>query len=73
MPPGAKVVCALTWPDWRNVLLLLPYIVSLDIVKAQTVAHVEDALRRRIEVRAVRLRILSGLEVSRENLSVFNL
>jgi uncharacterized protein involved in outer membrane biogenesis len=53
-------------------LLMLPYIVSLDRVKGQIVAQVEAALQRKIDVGAVRLQLLSGLGAGLEDLIIYN-
>jgi uncharacterized protein involved in outer membrane biogenesis len=53
-------------------LLMLPYIVSLDRVKGQIVAQVEAALQRKIDVGAVRLQLLSGLGAGLEDLIIDN-
>jgi uncharacterized protein involved in outer membrane biogenesis len=53
-------------------LLMLPYIVSLDSVKGQIVAQIEAALQRKVDVGAVRLQLLSGLGVGLEDLIIYN-
>jgi hypothetical protein len=54
------------------VLVLLPYIVSLDSVKDQIVGQIEAALQRKVDVSAVRLQLLSGLGVGLEQLTIHN-
>ena len=54
------------------VLVMLPYIISLDSIKGQIVAHLEAALQRQVDVGAVRLQLLSGLGAGLENLTIYN-
>jgi len=53
-------------------LVMLPYLVSLERVKAPIVARLEAMLRRQVDVGAVRLQILSGLGVGLEDLIIYN-
>jgi AsmA-like C-terminal region/AsmA family len=53
-------------------LVMLPYIVSLDSIKGQIVAHIEAALQRQVDVGAVRLQLLSGLGVGLEDVTIDN-
>jgi hypothetical protein len=50
----------------------LPYLVSFDAVRTRLVAAAESALHRRIEARAIRLQIFSGLGAGAENVVVRN-
>src|SRR5512144_671398 len=52
------------------VLLALPYVVSLDAVRARVVAAAESSLHRRVEIGAMRLQVLSGLGAGVERLVV---
>jgi AsmA-like C-terminal region/AsmA family/Domain of Unknown Function (DUF748) len=54
------------------VVLMLPYIVSLDSVRDQLVGQIEAALHRKVDVGAVRLQLLSGLGVGLEDLTIYN-
>ncbi len=51
-------------------LLALPYLVSLDAVRARVVAAAESSLHRKVEIGAMRLQILSGLGARVERLVV---
>jgi uncharacterized protein involved in outer membrane biogenesis len=53
-------------------LVMLPYLVSLERVKAPIVARLEAILQRQVDVGAVRLQILSGLGVGLEDLIIYN-
>jgi AsmA family/AsmA-like C-terminal region len=53
-------------------LVMLPYIVSLDSIKGQIVAHIEAALQRKVDVGAVRLQLLSGLGAGLEDVIIYN-
>jgi hypothetical protein len=53
-------------------LVMLPYIVSLDSIKGQIVAHLEAALQRKVDVGAVRLQLLSGLGAGLEDVIIYN-
>jgi hypothetical protein len=53
-------------------LLMLPYLVSLEPVKAPIVARIEAALQRQVDVGTVRLQILSGLGLGLEDLTIYN-
>jgi AsmA-like C-terminal region/AsmA family/Domain of Unknown Function (DUF748) len=53
-------------------LVMLPYVVSLDSVKGQIVAQIEAALQRKVDVGAVRLQLLSGLGAGLEDLIIYN-
>ena len=53
-------------------LVILPYLVSLERVKAPVVARLEAMLQRQVDVGAVRLQILSGLGVGLEDLIIYN-
>lgn len=55
-----------------GVLVLLPYVVSLERVRGPIIAQVEAALQRQVEVGAVHLQILSGLGVGLQDLTVYN-
>jgi AsmA-like C-terminal region/AsmA family/Domain of Unknown Function (DUF748) len=54
------------------ILALLPYVVSLDSVKAQIVAHIEAALQRKVDVGVVRLQLLGGPGVGLEDVIIHN-
>ncbi|MGE5413320.1 MAG: AsmA family protein [Syntrophomonadaceae bacterium] len=54
------------------VLLALPYVVSLDAVRARAIAAAEAALHRKVEIGAMRLQILSGLGAGVEHVVVHN-
>ncbi|HYX22330.1 MAG TPA: AsmA-like C-terminal region-containing protein [Thermoanaerobaculia bacterium] len=51
-------------------LLALPYVVSLDAVRARVVAAAESSLHRKVEIGAMRLQVLSGLGAGVERLVV---
>jgi hypothetical protein len=53
-------------------LVIVPYIVSLDSIKGQIVAHLEAALQRQVDVGAVRLQLLSGLGAGLEDVTIYN-
>jgi hypothetical protein len=53
-------------------LLALPYIVSLDSVRARILAAAESSLHRKVEAGAIRLEIFSGLGFRLEKLTVRN-
>lgn len=53
-------------------LLLLPYIVSLDSTRARILAAAESALHRKVEAGAIRLEILSGPGAGIERFAVKN-
>ena len=53
-------------------LVMLPYLVSLDSIKGQIVAHLEAALQRQVDVGAVRLQLLSGLGAGLEDVIIYN-
>ncbi len=53
-------------------LLALPYVVSLDSVRARAIAAAETALHRKVEIGAMRLQIFSGLGAGVERLVVHN-
>jgi AsmA-like C-terminal region/AsmA family len=53
-------------------LVMLPYLVSLERVKAPIVARLEALLQRQVDVGAVRLQTLSGLGVGLEDLIIYN-
>lgn len=52
--------------------LALPYLVSLESVRARAIATAEAALHRKVEIGAMRLQILSGLGAGVERLVVHN-
>ena len=52
------------------VLLALPYVVSLDSVRARVIAAAESSLHRKVEIGAMRLQILSGLGAGVDRLVV---
>ena len=54
------------------ILVMLPYVVSLDSIKGQIVAQIEAALQRKVDVGAVRLQLLSGLGAGLEDLIIYN-
>jgi AsmA-like protein len=54
------------------ILVTLPYIVSLDSIKGQLVAHLEAALQRQVDVGAVHLQLLSGLGADVEDVTIDN-
>jgi len=43
------------------VLVLLPYVISLESVKAQVAAQAEAVLRRRVDMGQARVQLLTGL------------
>jgi hypothetical protein len=53
-------------------LVMLPYIASLDSIKGQIIARIEAALQRQVDVGAVRLQLLSGLGASLEDVTIDN-
>lgn len=53
-------------------VLALPYVVSLDSLRAKAVAAAESALHRKVEIGAMRLQILSGLGAGIEHVTVHN-
>jgi hypothetical protein len=53
-------------------VLLLPYIVSLDSTRARILGAAEAALHRKVEAGPIRLQILSGLGAGTEKLAVRN-
>ena len=50
----------------------LPYVVSLDTMRAKVVAAAEATLHRKVEIGAMRLQIFSGLGASVEHVVVHN-
>jgi AsmA-like C-terminal region/AsmA family len=54
------------------VVVMLPYIISLDGVKGQISAQIEGALQRKVDIGAVRLQLLSGLGAGLEDLIIYN-
>ncbi|HEU5250402.1 MAG TPA: hypothetical protein VFW15_10500, partial [Thermoanaerobaculia bacterium] len=54
------------------IVLLLPYVVSLDSTRARILGAAETALHRKVEAGAIRLQILSGLGAGTERLVVQN-
>ena len=54
------------------VLLALPYVVSLDSMRARVVQRAEAALHRKVEIGRIRLQILSGPGAGVEKLVVRN-
>jgi len=53
-------------------LVMLPYVVSLDSIKGQIVAQIEAALQRKVDIGAVRLQLLSGLGAGLEDVIIYN-
>jgi AsmA protein len=53
-------------------LVILPYLVSLERVKGPIIARLEAALQRQVDVGTVRLQILSGLGLGLEDLTIYN-
>jgi AsmA-like C-terminal region/AsmA family len=53
-------------------LVMLPYVVSLDSVKGQIVAQIEAALQRKVDVGTLRLQLLSGPGAGLEDLIIYN-
>ncbi len=53
-------------------VLALPYIVSLDAMRARVIAAAEQGLHRKVEIGAMRLQILSGLGAGVEKVAVRN-
>lgn len=51
-------------------LLALPYLVSLDAVRARVIAAAESSLHRKVQIGAMRLQVLSGLGAGVERLVV---
>ena len=54
------------------VLAILPYVLSLESIKAQVVTQAETALNRKVELGQVRLQIFTGLGAGLEQLTVSN-
>ena len=54
------------------VVLLLPYVVSLDAVRARVIAAAESNLHRKVEIGAMRLQIFSGLGAGVDKVVVHN-
>ncbi len=54
------------------VVVMLPYIISLDGVKGQIIAQIEGALQRKVDIGAVRLQLLSGLGAGLEDVIIYN-
>jgi len=54
------------------VLVLLPYVISLDGVKAQIAAQTEAALRRRVDIGQARVQLLTGLGAAFEEVTIHN-
>jgi AsmA protein len=54
------------------VLAILPYVLSLDSIKAQVITQAETALNRNVELGQVRLQIFTGLGAGLEQLTVSN-
>ncbi len=52
--------------------LALPYVVSLDAVKARAIAAAEASLHRKVEIGKMRIQILTGLGAGVENVAVLN-
>ena len=52
--------------------LALPYLVSLESVRARAISAAESSLHRKVEIGAMRLQILSGLGAGVEHLVVHN-
>ena len=61
---GAGVLAAL--------VLALPYVVSLDSTRARILGAAESALHRKVDARAIRLEILTGLGAGLEKVAVRN-
>lgn len=53
-------------------LLALPYVVSLDSVRARVIAAAESGLHRKVEIGAMRLQIFSGLGAAVDKVVVHN-
>ncbi len=53
-------------------VLALPYVVSLDALRARVIAAAEQSLHRKVEIGAMRLQILSGLGAGVEKVVVHN-
>ena len=53
-------------------VLALPYVVSLDSVRARVISAAESALHRKVEAGAIRLQILSGLGAGVDKVAVRN-
>jgi AsmA protein len=66
------VIAALVLAGVVGLLVLLPYVISLDRVRGPIIAQVEAALRRKVEVGNVRLQIFSGLGVGLKDLTISN-
>jgi AsmA protein len=54
------------------VVLALPYLVSLDSMRARAIAAAESSLHRKVEIGAMRLQIFSGLGAGIEHVTVHN-
>src|SRR5262249_13750144 len=54
------------------VVLVLPYVVSLDAVRARVISAAEASLHRKVEIGKMRIQILTGPGASVEKLAVLN-
>ncbi|MGE5275583.1 MAG: AsmA-like C-terminal region-containing protein [Acidobacteriota bacterium] len=75
MPPAARrllLVAAVFVGVLAALLLALPYVVSLDAMRARILAAAETALHRKVEAGAIRLEIFSGLGARIESFAVRN-
>ncbi len=54
------------------VLVLLPYVISLESVKAQVAAQAEAVLRRRVDMGQARVQLLTGLGAAFEEVTIHN-
>jgi AsmA protein len=53
-------------------VLALPYVVSLDTVRARVIRAAEESLHRKVEIGKMRIQILTGLGAGVENVAVLN-
>jgi len=53
-------------------VLALPYVISLDSMRARAIAAAESSLHRKVDIGAMRLQILSGLGAGIEKVTVHN-
>ena len=75
MSPAARrllLVAGVSAGVLAGLLLALPYVVSLDAMRARILAAAETALHRKVEAGAIRLEIFSGLGARIERFAVRN-
>src|SRR5207237_9144592 len=54
------------------VLVLLPYVISLESVKTQVATQAEAVLRRRVDMGQARVQLLTGLGATFEEVTIHN-